>query len=162
MRHRNLSFALPLVLAFACPNLTAQVKPTVAFPLVPEATFETKGLSYQMEDELRTALMLAGDDVRMENVTIPTAFGIEQVDLVLHRFDNITDDFELWVDGKLSKGADEVRADLSLWSGSVEGEADSDVYLAFTPTITLGWISRTDGVAHVFGIDDPEEGWAAG
>ncbi|MFT5690233.1 MAG: hypothetical protein ACI8PQ_003088, partial [Planctomycetota bacterium] len=44
----------------------------------------------------------------------------------------------------------------------VEGEADSDVYLAFTPTITLGWISRTDGVAHVFGIDDPEEGWAAG
>ena len=126
-------------------SLTAQVAPqSLAFPLMPEEAFGAKGLSYSLEPELLGELAEAGDLIQMQRVTLPSANGIDQVDLTLQRLEVITDNFELWLDGSIHMGAEEVRADLSLWSGVVDGEIDSNVYLAFTPTITIGWIKRAE------------------
>lgn len=122
-------------------------------PLIPMETFGQMGMRFATDPGLVEALDGALD-VTLHGVTVPTHAGFLSVDLALSRVDPVSDSALVQVNGEIVGGAAMLREGVSLWTGIVAGEEGSDVYLAFTPTGTRGWIARADGRSHFFAVPD--------
>jgi metallopeptidase family M12-like protein len=99
------------------------------------------------------------DLVVARNVPLP---GVLPVDLVLRRVESpLADDAELWVDGAPKLGGfAEALVDSSMWVGRIAGNAQSRVYLAFSPYGCRGWVQTEQTLYHLIAEADPNEGWA--
>jgi hypothetical protein len=98
-------------------------------------------------------------EVRFEQLPVP---GFEHRTVSLDRLTAATADGLLFVDGQPQRalGAG-LRGDLSLWRGAVEGEVDSDVYLAFSSQGSRGWLRAGGELWHLLATPDAERGWSA-
>ncbi|MBI4882308.1 MAG: hypothetical protein HY812_22000 [Planctomycetes bacterium] len=89
---------------------------------------------------------LAGENrVVLANVPLP---GGRAVDLRLERFDWPETSGLLAVNGSLKLGQ-ALAAGMTFWSGSVPGDAASDVFLAFSASGTRGWVRSGGELVHL-------------
>ena len=135
----------------------------LAFPVAVTGTWSERSVHLVSDPAalaaLENAARVEGARVRFPGVIVPRVDGLELVDLRLERLRIIPADAELWVDGRLAGGRDELEAGCSAWTGVVEGEPDSDVFLSFSRTGARGWISREDSIAHVVSFPADDGDW---
>jgi len=134
-------------------NLEARLSPLIAVE-----SFSTLGMRFVTDPALVSDLDPV-QNLHMEGVVVPSPSGYQTVDLDLVRVDPVSETAYLKVDGKVAGGADDLRAGISLWNGVVSGEPGSEVYIAFTPTGTRGWITRADGRSHFYAVPDENGDW---
>lgn len=94
------------------------------------------------------------DRVVFANVPLPDGTG---VDVEVARI--VLDDSELvvMVDGVPSLPVDDGS---SMWTGRIAGDADSDVYLAFSRRGSRGWIRRSGETYHLLAGPGPDGDWS--
>jgi len=124
-------------------------------PFLVQGAWSTRSLRWEVDP---AALESAPGHavVRVRDVVVPTAAGFETIELDLEPFHFLRRDLRVLVDGQLVGGREVLADGFSAWTGRVVGEADSDVFLALTPTGALGWIERADGGVHVVPV--PQDG----
>jgi hypothetical protein len=100
--------------------------------------------------------LLGHERVRLQEVPLPQILA----DLELVRFSLPFRGAALHIDG--APRPSQAFRDLSLWSGQVSGQPQSDVYLAFSPYGSRGWIETDQGTCHL--VADPDSGgvWEQG
>ncbi|QDU69546.1 M12 family metallo-peptidase [Engelhardtia mirabilis] len=127
--------------------------PSVTWPLVPT----TDG---QLTADRASLSVLDGLlDVRIEDAMVP---GMEGRALLLERVPAATSDALLFVDGEpVAPLGASLRGDLSLWRGTVEGDPQSDVYLALSSVGARGWVRSNGQLVHLLATPDVDRGWSA-
>jgi hypothetical protein len=87
--------------------------------------------------------------------------GHGQVDLLLTPLEVPLDEqVQVVVDGRMrAEVPGEVAMGLSLWTGSIVGEPDSQVFLSFSPYGDRGWLRLAGETWMVAGEPDPVHGW---
>ncbi len=161
MRHLSASLGLTILCGLTADAIQAQTQvesATRAFPLQAEEVHEGSAL------RLSTVPALLAEVHDLANVTLqgvpyPTGSGFDDVDVVLKRLPVVTPDAQLFLDGKLAGGHAELTAGFSAWVGQVAGEADSDVYLAFSSTGSRGWIRRGQDKVSFIAQRNDDGGW---
>lgn len=135
----------------------AQTNSTVPFPLdvvVRDAANETVELAARA-DEFPALRELS----RVKLVDVPLPNG-RTVDLALERVDLAKLHFGIQVDGAPSPNALD-DSDLSVWMGKVDGDADSDVAIAFSRFGSRGWIRSASETVHLIATPDvSRRGWS--
>ena len=94
---------------------------------------------------------------RVELAEVPLPGGRE-VDLRLERFEWPSTSGLLGVNGALRPGRSLV-GEMTFWSGSVPGEAASDVFFAFSKSGTRGWVQSGGELFHLLARPGEAGGW---
>ena len=125
--------------------LSVQATHTSPFPLVPTVggPGEPMGWTVQLESGALESLR-SGDHRRL---AAPAGLGLDGQVLVLERAPEVARG-QLYVDGQ---HAGELGQDLafSAWRGQVEGDGQSDVFLAFSRAGSRGWIRSGGRLLHL-------------
>lgn len=113
-----------------------------SMPLVPKDVYGERSMRMAYDADLAADLGTLRN-ATFSDVPLPRAdAGFDLVDLELERVDIVPPHAQLWVDGELVGGYAEMTAGFSAWTGSVKGEEDSEVYLAFSSTGSRGYVDR--------------------
>jgi hypothetical protein len=132
-----------LLVAVLLAGATPADPASLPFPMRPSAgTWEL--------DAARTEALAARDRVTLHGV--PWTEG-ESVSVDLERL-HVLDSQSVFVVNDRPVPARAVSGDVQLWAGVVSGEPGSDVFLAFAPTGTRGWVRRGDAQTHLMVEDD--------
>ena len=122
------------------------------FPYAATGTWSERGLHLVPDDAI---LSMLADPwlVRFIEVPVPSAVGVDVVDLELRRVRVTVPESRLFVNGELAGDRADLEAGFTAWSGTVVGEEGSDVFLAVTRTGPRGWIQRAGTIAHLNPLD---------
>ena len=125
------------------------------FPMAVIADHRADGGGLELALMLEESQALAASDhVRFESVPLPDG---ASVDLDLHRVTLDDSELVVLVDGAPAHPDD---GGSILWSGRVAGDADSDVYLAFSRFGSRGWIRHGGETFHLLAGPGEQGGWS--
>lgn len=145
--------ALPLVLASVASSQDARVP----FPLTPIAA-EGRGAEVRLATDLDAVAALEHHDaIRMVGVPLPDG---TNATLALERVDLERRDLGFHVDGAPAPAALEGLA-VTVWRGSIEGVAHSDVMLGFSTHGSRGWIRTRTELVHLLASAHENGSWLA-
>jgi len=162
-----------LALEFTTENhMTSPLLPLAGMAVVatPVSAVQDLGMSFPMEvisndvsaqetfmapDRARILGLTMVDQVALADVPLPTG---ELVELQLERIDLGRLGLGFFVDGEARPDLLE-GLDLSLWKGTVVGEANSEVRLSFSSFGSRGWIKHGDELIHLSASPDEDGGW---
>ena len=113
-----------------------------AFPLV--LMRDSAGFVEFVPDEDALATLRERQSLVLRDVPMPLS---SPVDLVLERTPLPEATGNLWVDG-VPEGATS-DLELSMWSGSVRQDPESEVWLTFSPHGSWGWIRTHGSLVHL-------------
>lgn len=139
-------------------GLSASAQAQLPFPMQVDRVDPGEGTVTARPDYAAMAALLGEASVDMPGVYLP---GGRMVDLSLERIDLARRKFGFFVDGQ-------PRADLlddlelSVWKGTVAGEADSEVLLSFSRRGTRGWIRSQGDLVHLMPTPDAAGDWEKG
>ena len=137
---------IALLLALAATLTTSDVT-QVPFPMRPVG-HSSDALHLQLLPEA----VALHEHERLTLTDVPLPDG-DPIKVQLERVHVVGPEAVLRIDGE-PRPASELTARLTLWSGRVLGEPDSDVFLALTPTGSRGWIRRGDDTVHLLAESD--------
>jgi len=151
-----MSWIALLLLVLPTPAHSAAGGDAVPFPLSPSGGTPS-ALGVELVPDVGGVLDLLGrSTVRLTDVPVP---GTARLQLELTRVPVDSSALELRVDGEARASSLE-QAALSLWSGSVAGDEDSQVFMAFSLFGSRGWIRQRDGLVHLLAVA-PDDDWSA-
>ena len=104
----------------------------------------------------RIADLTAFSEVSLREVALPTG---EIVDLSLERIDLDAMQFGYYVDGLAAPGLAD-GLELSVWTGTVDGDARGEVVLSFSNRGSRGWITTAQGTTHIMPQPGPGGDWS--
>ena len=140
----------------ALPASAADPAPLRAFPLLPLADDGLGGTRLALDPASHQAL----EGLPAARLTGLVLGDGRAVDLSLGRVQVADADTVVALDRRpLPHGERLLTAGLSLWSGTVVGEPDSDVYLAFSASGSRGWIRHAGGVEHLLAGPGADGRW---
>ncbi len=142
------------LLAFAAPAAAATQAARIEQAVVAVEDRGAHGLEVALAPDLLGRLAAENRAV-LTDVPLP---GGRAVDLRLERFDWPPASGLLGMNGKLALGK-ALAAGMTFWSGSVPGDAGSDVFLAFSPSGTRGWVRSGGELVHVLARPGDSGGW---
>lgn len=142
--------AATLALSFVLSSFSSasDLTPRRAFPLksAADATLE---FSAEAQSALRSVR-----NVRFDSVEVPS-FGV--VDLDLHRVSLHVEPRSVRVDGR--RGTNRAFESLSLWSGHIVGAPGSEVFLAFSPHGSRGFVANGSRRVHLDAMPSEDGDW---
>lgn len=119
---------------------------------------ENRGTVQLIPDASRMASLESLENVRLARVPWPGAANVtEMVSVNLRRVRVDRNKTVVTVDDVATNRR--LEQDLTMWAGKVDGEADSDVFLAFSPFGSRGWIQRGKERFEILAMPGAGGGW---
>lgn len=128
------------------------------FPMQVDSVEPAEGLVTVRPDYTAMAAILPETSVQLDGIYLP---GGRLVDVRLERIDLASRKFGFFVDGVARHDLLD-GLDLSVWKGTVAGEADSEVLLSFSRRGTRGWIRSQGDLVHFMPTTDESGSWENG